>query len=669
MKILGRALATFGVEAVALILWVRFLPGVRLAHWEIGIVVVLVVGLLNASVRPLVLLAAVNLSVLFLAAAALALNVAIFYLAAALIPGFSIQSAWAGILLALGLSVLNALVTAVLSIGDDDAYYRNVIRWMDRRRAAHGGDLAGGRRGTIIIQIDGLAEPLLRRELDAGRLPAIKRWLDSGSHRLVRWDCGVPSMTPGSQAGILHGNNANVPAFRWYEKELQRLVVANHPKDAAWIDQRQSTQHGLLREHGASNSNIFSGDAQHMVMTQAGLVDEHGKLRVRSRDFYSFLLNPYNLYRTLAGMIGEVALEYWQAWRQRRNDVRPRMRRGGVYPLVRASSAVLLRNIAEYCVIDDMYTGRLVSYTDFVGYDEVAHHSGPATEDALGELRKIDRVLHALETAAGSAPRPYQFVLLSDHGQSTGSTFRQRFGYTLAELVDRLVQPEQPSVMAGGRGEGLANLSAVLTEAASSSGGSGWGARQLLGGDGGLVALGPDAELRGTDLAKRVVVCASGNLALIYFTDRPGRLSLEVIEAAWPDLIPGLVGHAFIGFVLIYSEAEGPLVLGRAGSHRLRDGVVKGEDPLAPFDPRTAGHVLRLSTFTNAGDIIVNSSYDARADEVAAFEELVGSHGGAGGLQTQPFLLFPNDWTAQDPDLSGAEAVHTFLSHHLAAPG
>ena len=35
------------------------------------------------------------------------------------------------------------------------------------------------------------------------------------------------------------------------------------------------------------------------------------------------------------------------------------------------------------------------------------------------------------------APRPYEIVVLSDHGQTQGATFKQRNGYGLDELVER----------------------------------------------------------------------------------------------------------------------------------------------------------------------------------------------------------------------------------------
>jgi len=222
--------------------------------------------------------------------------------------------------------------------------------------------------------------------------------------------------------------------------------------------------------------------------------------------------------------------------------------------------------------------------------------------------------------------------------------------------------------MASGSGEGWGHLNAILTEVVRAEGVAGRGARRLLGRpDESYVDLGPDHAHRERGGAADVVVCASGNLALIYFTRHLDRLSLEFLVAEYPGLIEGLVVHEGIGFLLVQSEARGPVVLGRNGWRRLDPEEIDGEDPLAHFPPNTAAHLRRLATYANVGDIVVNSLFDPETGQVAAFEELIGCHGGAGGLQTRPFLLFPAAWTDEDPTIVGAEAVHAFLSQFVCA--
>jgi hypothetical protein len=156
----------------------------------------------------------------------------------------------------------------------------------------------------------------------------------------------------------------------------------------------------------------------------------------------------------------------------------------------------------------------------------------------------------------------------------------------------------------------------------------------------------------------------SGCLGLIYFPRRPGRLTLEDVEAGYPDLIPTLRTHPGIGFLLVRSR-RGAVVLGRAGANYLDEGIVEGEDPLAPFGSVAARHVKRSDGFLHVADIMVNSAYDPQSDEVYAFEELVGSHGGMGGPQSFPFVLVPRDWAVPDQTIVGAESMHQWMRRWL----
>ena len=434
-------------------------------------------------------------------------------------------------------------------------------------------------------------------------------------------------------------------------------------------------------------------------MTMAGMVTDAGQRRIEARDFYTYLANPYNLLRGLLGAIGDLAVEYWEGWQQRLRGVQPRMDRGGVYPLLRVATTVLLRDAAVWLTVDAMYRGQRAAYMNYLGYDEVAHHAGHTTEDARRVLRSFDRHLATLADAAARAARPYELVVLSDHGQSTGATFKQRYGLSLGDLVDRLISEGAAgatSVRETGGDEGWGHLNALLTEIVRAEGATGRGARRLLhgrgervagagggggdgdgDGDGGpYVALGPEAAERRAAAAADVVVCPSGNLANVYFTKEPGRLSLEYLVAGYPGLVEGLTAHPGIGFVVVYSEARGHVALGPRGARDLDSGRVLGADPLASFSPHLGAQLRRVSGYDNVGDLLLNSLYDPQSGAVAAFEELIGCHGGAGGPQQAPFLLYPAAWTAGPgaaaPDLVGADQVHAFLARHTgsgAAPG
>lgn len=73
----------------------------------------------------------------------------------------------------------------------------------------------------------------------------------------------------------------------------------------------------------------------------------------------------------------EVGREIGQSTRARIRKERPRVGRGGLYPLVRAFASVVERDVVVAAVMGDMLAGRTAVYADLVAYDEVAHPPGP----------------------------------------------------------------------------------------------------------------------------------------------------------------------------------------------------------------------------------------------------------------------------------------------------
>ena len=117
---------------------------------------------------------------------------------------------------------------------------------------------------------------------------------------------------------------------------------------------------------------------------------------------------------------------------------------------MRAAMCVVVRDLIVFGVLQDMMRGRPAVYATFSSYDEVAHHSGLERADTLEALRKLDQQFGRIDRARRFAPRPYEIVVLSDHGQTQGATFKQRNGYALEELVQRSLATGQVSAEAGG---------------------------------------------------------------------------------------------------------------------------------------------------------------------------------------------------------------------------
>ncbi len=666
---LRRLLATLVVSVLSFGGAVWITPGYDLAPGApvLGSALLAAVGLavLNILVRPVFLALFAGISVIAVAIATLVFQVASFFALQYFVPDLVVSGVIAALVASFVYAIVNTVLTAVFSISSDDSYFAILMQQLAAKRE---GVIRTDQPGLVVVQIDGLAQPILARQIRAGRVPHLSRWIRSGRYTLNGWEALLPPTTPASQAGILHGNNDGIPAFRWYEKDSGRLLVANHPEDALEIGRRISNGEGLLSNDGASVGNLFSGDAARSYITMATIKDKEQGLG-RSQTFMSFFASPYNYLQTIVRTVGEILKEYVQARRQERAGIVPHMHRGMPYPVARAATNVALRDLSTSLVIEEMYRGTPVIYVDYTDYDEIAHHSGPERGETFDALDGVDRAIATLEKAAAAAPRPYRFVVVSDHGQTLGATFLQRYGKTLGDLIRELMGGGAKVEEAIARVEEWGPTNAFLSELTRVGGISGGLARTALRSrtTGGVVELGPSGDEASPAEAERgagaeeerpeLIAIASGNLGLVYFPRLPGRASVEQLAETYPGLVDALARHPGIGAMLVRSEAHGSIVVGPAGINYLHENRVEGVDPVAHYGGRAREAFLRLDGMAHVPDLSIISLYDPVFEEVAAFEELIGSHGGLGGPQTQAVLVHPAEWEL-DEDLIGAEAVY-----------
>jgi uncharacterized membrane protein YvlD (DUF360 family) len=653
LAILRRTVLSFLGACLALAFTAGVIPGLSVD----GLGTLLLAGLLLLALDSSLAVVLHGLLVRWPIVVAQVLGIAVQFVAilflGRVLPGVRVGDTDAAVWGAVLLTVLNSLFAELVAVSDDDSYYSVLVRRLVAREFRHPTEPIPG---LLVVQVDGLSLPVLREAIRAGRAPVLGRLVRDGEATLHPWIAMLPPTTPASQAGILHGNNDGIAGFRWYEKASARLLVANHPEDAAEIVHRISDGRGLLADDGAGIGNLVTGDAPRSYLTMATIED--GASEDDERRMRGFFVTTVNYVRLLVLMAGEVAKEVYQAERQRGRSVEPRMHRDLHFAVERAASNIALRTVSTALVIEEMYSGAPTIYVDYTGYDAIAHHCGPERVEAIDALEGIDRAIGSLLKAARYTGRAYRIVVLSDHGQCLGPTFQQRYGQPLEEVIAALLPGTMTVVgtteaveSAGigrriaaefGRGSGLGPL--VARRLPSALRRSGGGAR-------GSAAAPPD-----------VVVASSGNLAHVYFTSQPGLMTSEAIETRYPGLIETLARHPGIGALLVRSAAGHALVLGAQGRTDLVTGQPDGSDPLADYGPHAAESLQRLAGFPNAGDLILLGAVDHVTGEVTGFEELIGSHGGLGGWQTEPFILCPATLSLADDPPVGAPALYRQLT-------
>jgi uncharacterized membrane protein YvlD (DUF360 family) len=668
-------LAVWFVDTISLLITAWLIPGINFVPVEnISIVVIatvaaLVLGIVNLVIRPLILLIAMPLGWLVIFLVGFFINAITLQITSALLPSFEVTSWGWAFVGGLFISLVNTILTTLLDIDESESFYTNLVLRQAARQAVEVDADAG--RGVVMLEIDGLSFWHIQKAVEEGYMPTIKKLIDEEGYQISRVDCGIPSSTPACQAGILQGNNENMPAFRWLDKETNR-IIAGGPQMAE-VEPLLSDGHGLL-EGGTSIGNMFSGDAEKSILTftkiTAGSEEDKKK---RARDMYMLMRNPYFFMRVLVLFFADVIREVWQGWQQRRKNVQPQLNRlHNGYPFLRAATNIFLRDVGAYFTILDIVRGVPAIYTLWAGYDEVAHHSGPWTRDAMLTLSQFDRTVSYILTAIErNAPRPYELIMLSDHGQSFGHTFKQRYEMGILDFVKAQLPQDTSAVATGGGDDGTIGVSAMLSELQNME-------------DNKVTGVVGDAMVSQTQRAMKsnleqqpgseevdpakLTLSYSGNMALLYFDLYPRKITLNELNAAYPGMVDNLVQHEGIGFVVAYDDDYEPVVFGKNGARNLHTGDVTGEDPLAPFgdvDLRS-WQVRRIVDFPNAGDLVLNSPVYPDGT-VAAYEELIGSHGGLGGEQTDAFIFHPGDM--EIPETRNSMDFMPLLKGRVGLPG
>ena len=696
--------------------------GISVDSMFTGAIVIISLSLINSFLWPIVSRVLMPFLLVTLGVGSFILNALLLKFLTWMIPGFT-ASGYSLFFTPLLMAIITTALSEILAVDDNSTYYRSFTKDALKRREDH----VKRKKGMIILEIDGLAREILEEAIDSGYMPTLKSWIERGSHSITGWETDLSSQTGASQAGILHGNNTDIVAYRWVDKKNKNKVMScGSFSDVAIMEKKISNNEGLLKTNGAGRCNLFSGDSRNLIYVSSDIISSFkAEYNKAWRLVYS---NIDSFTRIFVLFLEDVLLEYLSQARQFIMNVRPRISRGFIYAFIRAGASVILREVNTKTIIWDMMDGELdIIYATYLGYDEIAHHSGIRDRDSFRYLKKLDKHFSRIEHASSYSKRKNEFVIQSDHGQSNGATFKQRNnGVGLDGLVSTLL-PEDMDVFGDfdpdntnmkrayvpfsqqkdnlmnkyeqqkdniidKYEEQKDNIMDKYTEQKDNL------INKYEKQKENIVekyerqkdflferySLQRDTILNNYDneltyvnkyeVEKRnkktkledshAIVLASGNLGLIYFTQWTARLSYESIIGLFPDLIPGLVNNPYIGFILVDTEERGPIVISDKGVYYLDSDTYTGENPLKDFGENAADHLRRTNSFSTVPDILVNSFYDEENDEVAAFEELVGSHGGLGGTQTKPFIMHPSYWQINE-DLIGARSIYLLLKREL----
>ena len=656
-----------------------------------ALIIVLAFGIANSLLWPIFRRFLMKFIILTFGVGSMFINSLIFYIATYYIPGVHVgfYGFWQ---VPIVIAIATTFTTNITNTNYYNSYIKSILKYALKRKTPYKKQYPG----VIMLEIDGLSYTTLKKAISKGIMPTMQSWLDSNSHRLMQWETDLSSQTGASQAGILHGNNEDIVAYRWVEKENDNnIIVSGKLSHSPQIEKRISNGKGLL-VNGISIANMFSGDSKLSALTSSQF-----KRMSRNKTLHTVFLDSYNFQRIFVLFLWDILIEFKSQIMHDIKNIQPRLRRTPIYAAVRAGANIVLREATTEILTGEILTGEVdTAYATYMGYDEVAHHSGVEDDDVWNILKQIDIQFSRLLSAIEMSDRDYKLVILSDHGQSNGATFKQRYGMTLGNYVRGLLPKDlkmfkneynidhfRDAVLS--ENKQLQNLKEHVENIRD----------DLFDENGPIENLKKGIEdkkpkiifeneqyqnLRekysnsldyitnyqtlpqNSEKAKdsELIVLGSGNMGLIYLTQWRQRLTYEELVMLFPNLIPGLVNHSGIGFLMVDSISNGGMVIGQNGIYYLDNDEVVGQNPLEGFGKNAAKHLKRQNSFKNMPDILVNSFYDEKNDEVCAFEELIGSHGGLGGNQNKPFILYPQEW--KNPgEITSAEEIYKFLKREI----
>ena len=550
-------------------------------------------------------------------------------------------------------------------------YYRRKYGAAARQLGRSPHEQEGERRAFIIVEIDGLAYEYLKQAVRAGFMPYLGRLIMNRDLRLTRWRCGLPSTTPASQAGILYGNNWDIPGFRWYDKATGESIMCKLPRVVRRIQEQVAAGRAGLLRGGSSYTNMFDGDARLSLFTLSALGRHRVFENVRGIGFLIlFGLSPLRLIRVVG-----LSLWSWLVYVVKRFVAwirsGPRKSKFTFWgPLLEISNNIIFREVTTFSVMIDIYRGMPAIYAAYTGYDEIAHHFGADSHEALRALRGIDKQIRQIDRIRQLyTERQYDLYILSDHGMTNSVPFPWAYGQTLEEFLAEHTGQEVESSEVPGEDEGLpeARVQFLLDEirGLEERPHSPLPAQLLRATRERLEASFLAEAISGEwDLSRRgsVAVRNSGSLSHVYFDVTPRPMDLSEVALIYPTLLGALISHEGVGLV-VGRDGDDVVLAGRNGTLRIgpAERRLEGQNPLQCLSNPgwAAEQVARVARFPHAGDLILLGAMDG--ERVICFEEQVASHGGLGGPQGWPFLASPAGAGLGGRGIENSEEIYSRL--------
>lgn len=473
-------------------------------------------------------------------------------------------------------------------------------------------------------------------------MPNLERRIDSG--RLIEgpWHSGLPSQTVVVQGGLLYGSRA-LPANQWYDKSQGKIVDCVSLDDADGVDAELSRTGKPIVAGGTSYLTPMSGGSENPRFNISEMAERKAEggtkriLRELAGDTWALSKSLFRHPIATAQTAAHFVQRAYRETQLRKEEGMPfsSAREKALKPIEIGFKEAFLPDATVADMGRAIENGAPVLYVDLPNFDEMSHTYGPRV--AMEALPTVDRNLGTLFNALDRSDRTYNVVLVSDHGQVGSAHFHELYGQSLQDLALSLLPPAaaNPVTTTGARKPHAVE-------------------RWLPHGD-------PCAQAE----FGRVLSLDFGSGAHVYLTEESGALQKSDLSARYPALVPGLVAHPGVAFV-VTRDGEATEIQGKQGRLRIdADGkeTVTGTNPLAPFGPapQTPAELHAMAHRDHTGDVIVFG--EQVGDKLVDFSlrDFRGLHGGIGGYQDEPFIAYSPGMPLNPSTYAHAADLHADL--------
>lgn len=442
----------------------------------------------------------------------------------------------------------------------------------------------------LIIQIDALAYPVLQKALTQNLMPFTKSLIDKG-WKLEEIFSGLPSTTPAAHLGILYGATDVVTGFRSYDKHAREIIDASDLKSILKIEEiAQKRFHKVLADICFSVCVIFSGKSK-KSFSHANRPKTLRDSTAFSKPLLAYFTQPISTLLFFSRL-----LVYLLLIRLEDKKLTSELPSVGTAKgmLKRLGEELLAAEFAYYVTRQGIEQQENVIFTDFIGYDELAHNYGPEHPLAIYYLSIIDLYLKRLYRQR--LTKNYELMIFSDHGSTLSMPYGLYFHETLGQSIQKLYP--QTTIFEQKK----------------------------------IIENSPNTTI---DL----FLLYSGGLALIYDAHSGVHLSQKQFESRFPKFAEKVSKLPGIDLVVMRKNLDF-IAYKNGWAHVLN--LQNLSLILATLDERyrakVYGQLIKLLNSEFAADVFVFAG-KLDPNTYACFEDQIGAHGSFGGMQTQSFLL------------------------------